>query len=144
MFDFVRSQKKSGMSFFMRETHHHKTRANKRHSPAKGHTMPWIELIAAGLFEFIWASAMKMSEGFTKLGWTLATFATMAASVGLLALATKHLSLSLAYPIWTGIGAVGSVLIGALVFKDRIAPMTWVFIALLLVAIIGIKMTSSE
>ncbi|MCI1983492.1 MAG: multidrug efflux SMR transporter [Bifidobacteriaceae bacterium] len=106
--------------------------------------MPWIELIAAGLFEFVWASAMKMSDGFTKLGWTLTTFATMAASVGLLALATKHLSLSLAYPIWTGIGAVGSVLIGALAFKDRIAPMTWVFIALLLIAIIGIKMTSSE
>ncbi|MCI1914439.1 MAG: multidrug efflux SMR transporter [Bifidobacteriaceae bacterium] len=106
--------------------------------------MAWIELIAAGLFEFVWATCMKMSDGFSRLSWTLATFATMALSVGLLALATKQLSLSLAYPIWTGIGAVGSVLIGALVFKDQIAPWTWVFIALLIVAIVGIKVTSGE
>lgn len=106
--------------------------------------MAWIELVAAGLFEFVWATTMKMSDGFSRLGWTLATFAAMAASVGLLALATKQLPLSLAYPIWTGIGAVGSILIGALVFKDEIALPTWFFIALLIVGIIGIKITSGE
>lgn len=68
----------------------------------------------------------------------------MAASVGLLALATKQLPLSLAYPIWTGIGAVGSILIGALVFKDEISLPTWFFIALLIIGIIGIKVTSGE
>jgi quaternary ammonium compound-resistance protein SugE len=106
--------------------------------------MAWIELVAAGLFEFVWASTMKMSDGFTRWGWTLATFITMAASVGLLALATKQLPLSLAYPIWTGIGAVGSILIGALVFKDQIAPWTWVFIVILVIGIVGIKITSGE
>jgi quaternary ammonium compound-resistance protein SugE len=106
--------------------------------------MAWIELVAAGLFEFVWATTMKMSDGFSRLGWTLATFVAMAASVGLLALATKQLPLSLAYPIWTGIGAVGSILIGALVFKDEISLPTWFFIALLIIGIIGIKVTSGE
>lgn len=106
--------------------------------------MAWFELVAAGLFEFAWATTMKMSEGFSKWTWTLATIALMGASVGLLAFATKQLPLSLAYPIWTGIGAVGSILIGAIVFKDEIAPLTWVFIALLVIGIIGIKVTSGE
>lgn len=106
--------------------------------------MAWIELIAAGFLEFGWATTMKYSEGFSRLAWTLATLGLMAASFGLLALATKELPLSLAYPIWTGIGAVGSILIGALVFKDHIAPWTWVFIALLIIGIVGIKITSGE
>ena len=104
--------------------------------------MAWIELIGAGLLEFLWATTMKMSDGFSKVGWTVATIGGLIASFLLLALATKHLPLSLAYPIWTGIGAVGSILIGALVFHDSIAPRTWFFIVLLIVGIVGIKLTS--
>ena len=59
-----------------------------------------------------------------------------------LALSLKRLDLSLAYPIWTGIGAVGSILVGLILFHDQISPLTWLFIALLIIGIIGIKVTS--
>ncbi|MED7634140.1 UNVERIFIED_CONTAM: QacE family quaternary ammonium compound efflux SMR transporter, partial [Lactobacillus paragasseri] len=56
----------------------------------------------------------------------------------------KHLPLSLAYPVWTGIGAVGSIIVGVVLFKDQLQPATWFFIALLVIGIIGIKVTSGE
>ncbi|MDN6595758.1 MAG: SMR family transporter, partial [Lacticaseibacillus paracasei] len=68
----------------------------------------------------------------------------MVASFGFLAKATAKLPMSLAYPIWTGIGAVGTVLIGVLLFGDRLKPATWIFVILLFIGIIGIKMTASE
>jgi quaternary ammonium compound-resistance protein SugE len=66
----------------------------------------------------------------------------MILSFGFLALAVKHLPLSLAYPVWTGIGAVGSIIVGVVLFKDQLQPATWFFIALLVIGIIGIKVTS--
>lgn len=59
-----------------------------------------------------------------------------------LALATKHLPLSLSYPVWTGIGAVGSIIAGVILFHDKIAPVTWMFIVMLVIGLIGIKVTS--
>ena len=59
-------------------------------------------------------------------------------------LAVKHLPLSLAYPVWTGIGAVGSIIVGVVLFKDQLQPATWFFIALLVIGIIGIKVTSGD
>jgi len=85
---------------------------------------------------------MKLSEGFSHVGYAAATVVGMILSFGFLALATKHLPLSIAYPIWTGIGAVGAILVGLVFFKESIAPMTWIFIVLLVVGIIGIKVTS--
>lgn len=104
--------------------------------------MTWIYLIIAGLFEVVWATLMKLSDGFSHLGYSVATLIGMALSFGFLALATKHLPLSIAYPIWTGIGAVGAIVVGLLFFKDTIAPVTWLFIAMLIIGIIGIKVTS--
>lgn len=87
---------------------------------------------------------MKMSHGFSRLGFTLATLAGMVLSFWFLALAVKHLPLSLAYPVWTGIGAVGSIIVGVVLFKDQMQPATWFFIALLVIGIIGIKVTSGD
>ncbi|KRM72162.1 DMT family transporter [Lacticaseibacillus brantae] len=106
--------------------------------------MDWLWLVIAGLFEVVWASTMKLSAGFTKLGFTLLTLLGMLASFLLLAKATKTLSLSIAYPVWTGIGAVGAILVGVIVFGDKLSPITWVFVVLLLISIIGIKVTTGE
>lgn len=106
--------------------------------------MSWIYLIIAGLFEVVWATAMKLSDGFTRIDYAIATVIGMLFSFYFLARATKVLSLSLAYPVWTGIGAVGSVLIGVLLFKDQLSIMTWVFVILLVISIVGIKITSGH
>ncbi|MFB9768912.1 DMT family transporter [Lactiplantibacillus modestisalitolerans] len=106
--------------------------------------MTWVYLVVAGIFEVVWATMMKLSAGFSHLGYSLATIVGMLFSFGFLALATKHLPLSIAYPIWTGIGAVGAILVGLIFFKDSIAPLTWVFIVMLVVGIIGIKLTSAS
>lgn len=68
----------------------------------------------------------------------------MIASFGFLALAVKHLPISIVYPVWTGIGAVGSILFGVVFFKDQIPTITWLFIALLIIGIIGIKITAGH
>ena len=101
--------------------------------------MTWIYLLIAGTFEVAWATTMKLSHGFSNLKFTLLTINGMIASFGFLALALKKLPLGIAYPIWTGIGAVGSILIGLILFKDKIPPLTWLFIACLVVGIIGIE-----
>ncbi|GHV97176.1 QacE family quaternary ammonium compound efflux SMR transporter [Lactobacillus nasalidis] len=106
--------------------------------------MAWIYLFAAGLLECTWSATMKMSEGFSKFGYSLATIIALAGSMALLILATKTLPIALAYPIWTGIGAAGSIIIGATVFKEHIPPMTWIFVVFLLIGVIGIKLTSGE
>ncbi|MHA3065383.1 DMT family transporter [Lacticaseibacillus saniviri] len=106
--------------------------------------MAWLWLVIAGLFEVVWASTMKLSVGFTRLNFTLLTILGMLASFILLSRATKTLSLSIAYPVWTGIGAVGAILVGVIVFGDRLSLMTWVFVVMLLISIIGIKVTTGH
>ncbi|ANZ57582.1 supressor protein SugE [Fructilactobacillus lindneri] len=106
--------------------------------------MTWIYLIIAGIFEVVWATTMKLSNGFTNLFFSITTILGMILSFGFLALSVKHLPLSIAYPVWTGIGAVGSIFVGVIFFKDQIPMITWVFIALLIIGIIGIKMTAGH
>lgn len=106
--------------------------------------MAWLYLIIAGLFEVVWATFMKLSNGFSHLGWSIATIVGMIASFGFLAEATHRLPMSLAYPIWTGIGAVGTVLVGVTLFGDQVKPLTWLFIGMLFVGIIGIKLTTGS
>lgn len=106
--------------------------------------MSWIYLLIAGIFEVVWSTAMKLSNGFSVLLYSVITVIGMIISFGSLVLATKSLPLSLAYPIWTGIGAVGSVIVGVLLFHDQLSGLTWVFGVLLVVSIIGIKMTSGN
>ena len=104
--------------------------------------MTWVNLIVAGLFETFWATTMKLSNGFSKLSFSILTLIGMALSFIFLAQASKHLDLSIAYPVWTGIGALGSIIIGIILFKDQISLLTWIFIIFLLIGIIGIKITN--
>lgn len=80
--------------------------------------MNWIVLIVAGAFEVIWASAMKQSDGFSKLWPSIVTFVGMLISFGLLSLAMKSLPLGTAYAVWTGIGAVGAFLVGIFILGE--------------------------
>lgn len=105
--------------------------------------MAWICLLAAGLLETVWAAAMKLSEGFTKLGWSALTVVAMGGSVYLLAQAIKTLPMGTAYAIWTGIGALGAVILGIIVFKEPATAARIFFAALLLVGIVGLKVTAS-
>ena len=104
--------------------------------------MAWGILIAAGGLEVFWATFMKPSEGFTKPLYTVLTFAGMAASFLLLARATRTLPLGTAYAVWTGIGALGALIVGVIVFRESLTPARLLFAALLLIGIIGLKATA--
>lgn len=106
--------------------------------------MTWIFLFLGGVFEVVWATTMKLSNGFTNIWYSLYTIIGMIFSFGFLALAVKHIPLSISYPVWTGIGAVGSIIIGVVLFKDHLSFATWIFVAMLIVGIIGIKVTSGH
>ena len=85
--------------------------------------MPWLYLVLAGLFEVVWAFSMKQSEGFTRLTPTLIMLITMVASFWLLAIAMRSISLSTAYVIWTGIGAMGAFLVGIFILSEPVNAM---------------------
>lgn len=104
--------------------------------------MAWIDLLAAGVLEVFWSTMMKWSDGFSKLNYSVMTVLGMVASFYFLSKAIKVLPMSLSYPVWTGIGAVGSIIIGVVLFHDKLAPVTWLFVGLLLIGIVGIKITS--
>lgn len=104
--------------------------------------MSWFFLVVAGAFEILWATFLKLSEGFSKLGYSILTVAGMIASFYFLAQATKTLPLGTSYAIWTGIGTIGATVVGILLFKESITLMKAFFVLLLLVGIIGLKFTS--
>lgn len=106
--------------------------------------MSWIYLLIAGFGEVLWATTMKLSEGFSKLNYSIYTIIGMGLSFYFLIKATKELPLGIAYPIWTGIGAVGSIIVGVILFHDHLPNITWFFVGLLLIGIIGIKVTSGH
>lgn len=94
--------------------------------------MAWIALFFAGLLEVVWASSMKLSDGFSRLVPSAITVAAMLASFGLLAWSMKTLPLGTAYTIWTGIGAVGAFIVGVLVMNEALT-LTRVLAAALIV-----------
>ena len=95
--------------------------------------MAWILLILAGLLEVIWAYTMKLSDGFTRMGYASITIAAMIASFWLLSMAMKSLPLGTAYTIWTGIGAVGAFVVGICVLGEAVSPLR-IFAAVLIVS----------
>ena len=105
--------------------------------------MAWWYLFLAGLFEMSWAVGMKLSHGFSHLGWTAFTAVTMALSVWLLALAMRTLPLGTAYAIWTGIGAVGTAVLGMILFKEPAEFWRLVSIFCIVAGIVGLKLTSA-
>ncbi|HIY03787.1 MAG TPA: multidrug efflux SMR transporter [Candidatus Anaerotignum merdipullorum] len=105
--------------------------------------MPWLYLCIAGVFEVVWATMMKFSHGFSKPIPTVCTIIGMIISFYFLSAATKTLPLGTAYAIWTGIGAIGTVLVGIILFQEPLHVTRILFLLLILVGILGLKLTSS-
>ena len=106
--------------------------------------MAWLELLLAGGLEVFWSTFMKLSEGFTRPLYTVLTLIGLALSFLFLSQATRVLPLGTAYAIWTGIGAVGAVVVGIVIFKEPVMALRMVFVVLLLTGIIGLKATSGH
>lgn len=106
-------------------------------------TWAWIILGIAGLLEVCWAIGLKYTEGFTKLGPSVFTLATLAGSMFLLAKASQLLPIGTAYGVWVGIGATGAAILGIFLFNESASPLRLCFLGLLLVSIIGLKLTSN-
>jgi quaternary ammonium compound-resistance protein SugE len=104
--------------------------------------LAWIILVAGGLFEIGWAVALKYTQGFSRLWPTLAFAVSMALSVGLLGVAMRTLPMGTAYAVWTGIGAVGTVILGIVLFGESADLPRLVCIALILAGIVGLKFVS--
>jgi quaternary ammonium compound-resistance protein SugE len=106
--------------------------------------MHWIILIIAGLFEIAWAIGLKYSGGFSKLIPSVFTLISMVISMGLLAYSLKSLPVGTAYAVWTGIGAVGTAILGIILFNESKDFLRIGFIMLIVFGIIGLKFMSSE
>ena len=106
--------------------------------------MEWAYLILAGILEIFWATCLKLSNGFAILKFSILTIVGMVFSFIFLAQATKILPLGTSYAIWTGIGALGSVIIGIILFKEVFTLPKVLFVTLLLIGIIGLKITSTH
>lgn len=104
--------------------------------------MNWILLGIAGILETAWAFGLKSSEGFTKLTPSILTIIGMIASFYFLSLALKALPLGTAYAIWTGIGTIGTVVVGIIVFKEPATLARMVCMLFIVVGIIGLKLVS--
>lgn len=105
--------------------------------------MAWVFLLIAGIFEIFWATFLKLSEGFSKLGYSLLTIAGLIVSFYFLAQATKTLPIGSSYAIWTVIGAIGAVIVGVVVFKEPFTLLRGFFVLLLVIGIVGLKCTTA-
>ena len=103
--------------------------------------MHWIVLLLAGLLEVVWAVGLKYTEGFSRLWPSVITVSAMTASILLLAMAVKTLPIGTAYAIWTGIGAVGAVLLGIVLFGDSASPLRLACVGLVVLGMVGLKLT---
>ncbi len=105
--------------------------------------MAWVVLFIAGLLEIGWAVGLKYSEGFTRLWPTVWTATALIVSMGLLGVALRTLPLGTAYAVWTGIGTVGTAILGIVLFREPATMMRLVCIALILSGIIGLRLASA-
>ncbi len=105
--------------------------------------MHWMYLLIAGIFEISWAVGLKFSHGFSQIIPSIITVVCMILSFYFLALALKNLPLGTAYAIWTGIGTIGTVIFGILLFKEPVTAMRIVCIALIISGITGLKLITS-
>ncbi len=106
--------------------------------------MAWIYLLLAGVFEIVWATAMKESAGFTRLWPSLVTLLFMILSFGLLAVSMKTLPLGTAYTIWVGIGAVGAFALGILLFGEIPRPLRLLAVGLIVAGIVILKLATRQ
>lgn len=106
--------------------------------------MEWLYLVIAGFLEVAWAMGLKYSQGFTKILPSIFTVIGMAASFYFLSLSIKSLPLGNAYAIWTGIGTVGTVILGIILFKEPINVLRMICITFIVLGIVGLKLISIE
>ena len=104
--------------------------------------MKWLILFIAGLFEVAWAIGLKYSLGFTKLWWSIFTIISIIISMGLLAYSLKNLPVGSAYAVWTGIGAVGTAILGIILFGESKEFARIFFIFLIVIGIVGLRIFS--
>ena len=104
--------------------------------------LAWILLVIAGLLEIVWSVSMKASEGFTKSHFTSITLVAAALSFWLLGLALRQLPVGTAYAAWTGIGAVGTALLGIVLFAEPATAARLACIGVIVAGIFGLKMVS--
>ncbi len=104
--------------------------------------MAWVILVVAGLLEVGWAVGLKYTEGFTRLWPSVATIAAMIVSMWLLSVAVKTLAVGTAYTVWVGIGAVGTVVLGIVLFAEPATAARLVSIALIVAGIVGLRLSS--
>ena len=104
--------------------------------------MAWVLIIIAGLLESGWAIGLKYTDGFTKLVPSVLTIAGIMLSMFLLSVAARTLPIGTAYAVWVGIGSVGAAILGMVVLGEPVTAPRLFFLGLLLVAIVGLKMTS--
>lgn len=104
--------------------------------------MAWLLLLIAGLLEIGWAVGLKYTEGFTRLVPSALTLLCMTASIGMLGLALKTLPMGTAYAVWTGIGAVGTAILGIVLFGDPASAARIGCIGLIVAGIVGLKLAT--
>ena len=104
--------------------------------------MNWLILIVAGLFEVVWAVALKMSNGFRNVAADVAFVTGMAFSVWLLSVAMKTIPMGTAYAVWTGVGAVGGFLAGIVMFGESVSALRVASAALIVAGIVGLKLAA--
>lgn len=102
--------------------------------------MSWVYLVIAGLLEIVWAIGLKYTDGFSRLTPSVITIGAMIASVALLGLALRTLPVGTGYAVWTGIGAVGTVIVGILVLGEAASPLRLASVGLIVAGIIGLKL----
>jgi quaternary ammonium compound-resistance protein SugE len=102
----------------------------------------WLALLAAGLLEVAWAFGLKYSDGLTRFWPTVATLVAIALSFGLMAIALRSLPFGTAYAVWTGIGAVGSIVVGMFLFSESTDPVRIVCLTLIVAGMVGLKLNS--
>lgn len=106
--------------------------------------MKWIYLLIAGACEIMWAMTMKMSDGFTVVLYSVLTVVGYVASAVFLALALKQLPLGVAYAMWTGMGIVGTTLLGVFVFEEKLSAPQAICVILIMIGIAGLKILGKE
>jgi quaternary ammonium compound-resistance protein SugE len=103
----------------------------------------WLLLVIAGLLEVVWAIGLKYTAGFTRLVPSVVTLAAMVGSVALLGLAMKSLPVGTAYAVWVGVGAVGTVILGIVLFGEPVNLVRMVSVTLIVAGIVGLKLAPS-
>lgn len=105
--------------------------------------MAWVYLVVAGVLEVVWSLGLKLTHGFTRPGPSAVVVAAIVGSMWLLARGARDLPIGTAYGVWVGIGALGAALGGAWLFDEPLSFWRVTFLALLIVSIVGLKLTAA-